>query len=223
MSGFLNKILPAAGIAVGAGVLGSYLFPETMGSMSGGLLGSNPIGTNPDGTTMFEPSTSAFSIGDLFGGSSSAKGSMWTDPTVLSSGIIAGTSLLQGLFGQQPGDMTMKDQATLDEEKRQFDASMALKEKDLAQALEIARIQAGAAGAGAGATVRAAGIASDSARRQAKANMINDSVTTQANALQIPLAARSKQMEAAQNTGVQSGIFFNSLIPNLQRPLLRGA
>lgn len=202
MSNFLKKIAPVAIGAVGAGVLGSYFFPETMGSMTGGMLGTSTA-------------TDALSAG--------AATSMWRDPSVLSAGILAGTSLLGGLFGQQEGDMTPAGQAALDEQKRQFDLTMALKQADLAQALEIAKIQAGAAGAGSGAAVSAANINRDSQLRQAKAQLINAGAQQKSQALQIPLAARSEQAERAQNTGTQSGIFYNNLMQGMQAPALSRA
>lgn len=202
MSSFLKKIAPAAGIAVGAGLLGSYFFPETMGAATGGIFGSSTPAVNS---------------------LSKETASIWANPTVLSSGILAGTSLLSGMFGQQEGDITEAGQAALDEQKRQFDLTMALKQADLAQALEIAKIQAGAAGAGSGAAVSAANINRDSQLRQAKASLINNAAQQKSQALQIPLAARSEQAERAQNTGTQSGAFFNNLMQGLQTPALSRA
>lgn len=215
---FLKKILPVAGGAIGAGILGSFLFPQTTSMLTGGLLGS---------------STGTGAFGDLFGSSLSSAGaaaggaqaasSIWSNPTVLSSGILAGTSLLSGLFGTNSDEDAIKlKEAELAENARQFDATLALKQADLAQAIEIAKIQAGAASAGAGAQVASANIARDSALRQARAQLIQNTATQKGQALQIPLVARGQQADKAQTTGLQSGQFFNMLIPSLQRPALQG-
>lgn len=217
---FLDKIKKPALMLGGAALLGSYFFPETTFGATGGLLGTDPMSAG--GSSFIGPL--------LSGGTAAATGgaSIWANPTVLSSGILAGTSLLTGLFGssaEEDNAQLMRDK--LDEEKRQFDATLALKQSDMAQAIEIAKIQAGASGAaaraGAGAQVASANIGRDSALRQARASVIQNAATQKSQALQIPLAARGEQAERAQNTGLQSGIFFNSLIPNLQRPALRGA
>ncbi len=66
-----------------------------------------------------------------------------------------------------------------------FNATMALKQQDLAQALEIARIQAGAAGAGskalAGAQVAAARIAQATALKDLKERALNDALSGKLN------------------------------------------
>lgn len=198
--GFFDKVfdkdvLLPVGLAVGGTALGSFLFPETFGSITGGLLGSS--------------STAAPAVG-----AEVASNSVFSNPSVLSAGILAGTSLLSNLFGSS--DQEELAQQTLAENQRQFDEELALKRESLAQALEIAKLQAGGAGSGAAA-------ARDAALRTAKMQVIGQAAGLKSQALQIPLAARSKQADMAQNTGVQSGMFFNSLIPNLQRPALQAA
>lgn len=201
---FLSSIAKPLSIGIGAAALGSLLFPQTTSMLTGGLLGSDT------GTGLLS------GLGATGAGQSS---SIWTNPTVLSSGILAGTSLLSGLFGSSAEDAAADlAQQRLDEEKRQFDAQLALKQADLAQALEIAKIQASASRAGS----NGASIAAAAALKQAKANALGQAAQNKMTALQIPLAAIANQSAAAQTAGAQSGSFFNGLIPSLQRPALRG-
>lgn len=196
--GFWSDIAKPVGIGLGATALGSILFPQTAASLTGGVLG------NSQGTGLFSGSGDA-------GGSS-----VWSNPTVLSSGILAGTSLLSGLFGSSAEeDAYAIQQANLAEEQRQFDLRMELEKAQLAQALEIAKLQA-SAGSGA------AGAAAAAQRAIAKSNAIGDAANMKAQALQIPLGALQNLSNAAQTTGVKSGEFFNSLAPTLMAPALRG-
>lgn len=210
MASFFDKIAKPLGIGLGAAALGSVLFPQTTSMLTGGLFGSDT------GTGLLSGGGAGGAAQYFMPGGAPEAESIWRNPTVLSSGILAGTSLLSGLFGtdQEEANLALK-QAALDEEKRQFDAKMGLEKDQLAQAIEIARIQAGSAG-------RAAGISAAAQRAIAEANAIQNAATTKAQALQIPLASREKQAEAAQNTGVQSGAFINALTPTLIRPMLRG-
>lgn len=204
MGSFLNKIVKPLGLAVGATVLGSYLFPQTTASLTGGLFGD------------------ANGVGALsgIGGASAAgagTGSIWNNPTVLSSGILAGTSLLSNLFGSSAEeDQAKLNQQQLEEQKRQFDQKLILEREQLAQALQIAKIHAGSAGAGAGA-------AASAQRAIAKSNAIGQAAALKAQVMQVPLQARAHQAEAAQNTGAQSGAFFNNLSASLQQPALRAS
>lgn len=193
----MGSLAKSLGIGIGAAALGSFLFPETASYITGGLVGSSGASSTADAL--------------------SKSSSIWSDPTVLSSGILAGTSLLSGLFGSSSQDEL--NQAQLAEEKRQFDLTMALKQADLQQALEIAKLQAGAS-RGGGDTGRSASIAANAALKQARANLIAKGAEQKAQAMQLPLAARNNQSNAAQTTGTQSGMFFNNLIANLQRPAL---
>ncbi len=215
--GGLSKILKPVGIGLGAAALGSYLFPQTMSSITGGLLGSSAtpsaassvlgdidIDINGDGLI------GENAIGDILNKSSP---SIWSNPTVLSSGILAGTSLLGGLFGSSAEDELA--QASLEEQKRQFDAKMALEQAQLAQALEIAKLRGGGGG-GNGAAVNAQ-------LRIAKANLRNQVNENKAQAMQMPLQYLGNQAAAAQNTGAQQGTFFNNMAQILQSPALRRA
>lgn len=191
--GFLSDILKPVGIGVGAAALGGLLFPETVGSLTGGLFGASAAD----------------------GGSS-----IFSNPTVLSSGILAGTSLLSGLFGSSSEeDQLALQQSTLEEQRRQFDEKMKLEAQQLAQALQIAKINASASG---GAS-NAAGITARTNRDIAKASAIGNAASQKADALQIPLKARENQIAAAQTTGSQSGQFFNQLMQGLQAPALVAA
>lgn len=201
---FLSSIAKPLGIGIGAAALGSLLFPQTTSMLTGGLLG------NDTGTGL---------LSGLGATGASQSSSIWSNPTVLSSGILAGTSLLSGLFGSSAEDAAADlAQQRLDEEKRQFDAQLALKQQDLQNAIEIAKIQASASRAGS----NGASIAAAAALKQAKANALGQAAQNKMTALQIPLAAIANQSAAAQTAGAQSGQFFNSLIPSLQRPALRG-
>ena len=161
-----------------------------------------------------------FITGIFDGGSSAASGgsSIWSNPTVLSSAILAGTQLVSGLFGSSSEEEAAQQQA--DEQKRQFDATLALKQADLAQALEIAKLQIAARGGGGDG---GAGAARDAALRQARANAIGQAAQMKIAGMKLPLEAMQAQSEAAQQTGQSSGQFFNSLIPNLEAPALSRA
>lgn len=205
--GGLSKLVKPLGIGLGAAALGSLLFPQTASMMTGGVLGSDS-GTgllSGMGTSTALPATMQSS-------------SVFSNPTVLSAGILAGTSLLSGLFGSNSQDEA--SQAALEENQRQFDATMAYKQAEMAQALELAKMQLAAGGRSGGDG--GAGIAAATALKQARANAIQNAAQQKISALQIPLAARANQMQAAQTTGAQSGDFFASIIPSLQRPALRG-
>lgn len=145
-------------------------------------------------------------------GSNPATSSIFSNPSVVSSGILAGTSLLSGLFGDSGDDINY---AQLEEQKRQADLDMAYKTAALAQALEIAKMQAASQGGGG----NGAGVAAQ--LKIARANAIANNTAQKAEAMQIPLAARSQQAQTAQNTGTQSGAFFNNLISLLQAPAIR--
>lgn len=206
---------------VGAGLLAAYLFGGSGSAAAGGDTLDAGIGATGSGWTDQD-------YGSLFGGTDTGLGanvpsSIWSNPQVVSSGILAGTSLLGGLFGgSAEEDAKQLSEAQLAEQQRQFDAKLELEKAQMAQALQIAQINAGAARAGAGSAAASANIARDTALRQARANAIGQATEMKTQALQLPAAARLNQSNAAQNTGAQSGLFFNSLIPNLQRPALRG-
>lgn len=216
MGGTFDKILKGAGIAVGAAALGGYLFPETMGSLTGGLFGSaNPGAYGPGGSDL---NMFGFNVGSTAaagaGAAGGAAGGIFSNPTVLSSAILAGTSLLSGAFGSD------LEQDKFDLAKQESEAAMQLArdklqlDKDqLAQALEIAKIQAGAAGSAASA-------ARDTQLRIARSNARQNMTGMKYNLRQAPILAREGQRDAATTTGVQSGNFFNTLIPNLQRGAL---
>jgi hypothetical protein len=142
--------------------------------------------------------------------------SIWSNPNVLSAGILAGTSMLSNLFGGSSADDLASQQFT--ESQRQFDADMAYKQAALAQQLAIAQLgQGGGGGGGDGG----AGIAARTQRDIAKANLIDKSADKKIAALQMPLEYKTNQINAAQTTGTQSGAFFNNLMAGLQRPALR--
>lgn len=202
--GFFDKIAKPAGLLLGGAALGGMLFPETFGGLTGGLFGASQ--NTPGQTNLL-----GFGVGSAEGAAGS---SVFSNPTVLSAAILSGTSLLSGLYGSSSADEL--SQAQLEEEKRQFDAKLALEREQLAQALEIAKIQAGGAGSGAGAAAAAQ-------LKIAKANAIKSAAENKAVALQLPLAGRKAKTEAAQTTGIQSGAFFNQLIPGLQRGALAAA
>lgn len=200
------------GIGIGATLLGAYLFGGGGSSLFGG--GASNIG----------PVASGVDYGAMISGAGPGATSIFSNPMVLSSGIMAGTSLLSGLFGSNAqADATKLDQAALAEKQREADMQNALAEKQLAQQLIIAKMQAGAASAGSGAAARAAGITAAANKSIAKASAIGNAASGKAAALQIPLAARAAQANAAQTTGVQSGAFFNNLMQNLQAPAMRAA
>lgn len=201
--GGLSKILGGAAAVGGAALLGSYLFPSTTSSLTGGLLGSS--GSN------IGPLTSG--IGHLDLGSQAS--SIFSNPTVLSSGILAGTSLLGGLFGNSADEAALKAQQELAD--KQFQANLALKQQELAMQLEIAKLNAASRGGDGGA-----GAAVSAQLKIAKNAAIAANAAQKAQALQIPLQY-DKRAETTQNTGAQSGSFFNNLTQLLQAPALRGA
>lgn len=211
MSDFLKKIAPVAGV-LGAAALGSYLFPETTFSMTGGMLGSMG-GAGANGAL-----TATDLMAQPYMTDAGGLGSIFSNPTVLSSGILAGTSLISGLFGSD-SDMSEYQTASLAEQQRQFDAELALKQAQLAQALEIAKIQS-AAGGGAS---NAASITAKTNRDIARANAIGNATSMKGEALQIPLKAMENQINAAQTTGIESGRFFNALMQGLQAPAMKRA
>ena len=152
------------------------------------------------------------SISSLFSGpagqaagtaTSAATGSIWSDPTFLSSALIAGTSLLSGLFGSSAED----EQSALARDK--FDWEKQKYDEQMAQALEIAKLQASGGGA-----------ARDAALRQTRAQLMQANAEQQAGAMQLPLAARTRQSAAAQATGEQSGQLYAQLASSLQQPAL---
>lgn len=201
---FFSKLIKPAAIIGGSAILGSYLFPETTSYLTGGMLGSDAAGAGASGA----------SYGDMLGKAAGTSSSIWSNPTVLSSGILAGTSLLTNLFGPNTEQATIDlNKASLAEKQREFDQNQELEKAQLAQALEIAKLQSGAAG-------RAAGITAAANKSIAKANLIANAASEKAKALQLPLVARKNQSDAAQTTGAQSGAFFNQLMAGLQRPAL---
>lgn len=206
--GGLSKILGGAAAVGGAALLGSYLFPSTTSSLTGGLLGST-------GTTGIGPVASGTDYAAMLGDVSPQASSIFSNPTVLSSGILAGTSLLGGLFGNSADEEARA--AAEAEAKRQFDAKLALEQAQLLQNLEIAKINAAARGGGGGN-----GAAVSAQLKIAKNAAIAANAAQRAQAMQIPLQY-DKRAETAQNTGAQSGSFFNNLTQLLQAPALRGA
>ncbi len=197
----LSKFLKPAAIVGGSALLGSYFFPETMGSVTGGMLGTSATDTPKDST------------------------SIWSNPTVLSSSILAGTSLLSGLFGSGSQEEMQQEQfdATLAQRQAEFAANQTLEREQLAQALEIAKLQAGASGAGAAASRANAASARDAALRQAKMQAIMNAAGMKSQAIQLPVAAIGEQAAAAQTTGIQSGNFFSNMMQSLQQPALARA
>lgn len=196
MTGFLDKITS----------YGSYAGPDAS-SFGGGSTADAGAGGFLSG---------------LFGGGGGD--SIWSNPTVLSSAILAGTSLFSGLFGNDSGEMEQKQyEATLAENQRQFDAKMALEQQQLAQSIELAKIQAGAAGAGASASRANAAAARDAALRQAKIQAIGEATKLKSQALTLPLEYMNEQARVAQNAGAQSGGYFSNMMQSLQQPALRSA
>lgn len=158
----------------------------------------------------------------FFGGAADGAGkgggdSIWSNPTFLSSALIAGTQLVSGLFGSSAEEEALASKNS--ETARQFDAELAFKEKELAQRMAIAQLQAGGGGGGGGGASAAAA----AALKQGKSAAIGNAAANKSAALQIPLAAMKDQTEAAQLTGKASGDFFNTLVGNMQRPALSRA
>lgn len=218
MSGLSKLLGPALAIG-GSALLGSYLFPETTSYMTGGLMGSAGSGIAPNlsASQNIGPLTSGIGNLDLSSLSTPAAASIFSNPTVLSSGILAGTSLLSGLFGGSAEEEANK--IALAEQQRQFDAKLALEQAQMAQALEIAKINAASRGGGGGGN----GAAVSAQLKIAKANLANQYAQQKVQAKQIPLEAMANQMNAAQTTGIQSGANFNALAQILQNPALRSA
>jgi predicted esterase len=152
----------------------------------------------------------------MLSGAGPTASSIFQNPTVLSSGIMAGTSLLSGLFGGQAEEDALKQQQALNQQ--QFDAEMAYKQAALAQALEIAKINA--AGGGGGGSNQGAAIAAQ--LKIAKAKAIENAAAMKGAAMQLPLQYDNRAA-TAQNTGAQSGAYFNNLAQILQAPALRSA
>lgn len=210
--GFLSKIGKPLGLAIGGAALGGMLFPETFGGLTGGLFGQSQIAGQETTRNLF-----GFDVGTLGTAASEGGGGIFSNPTVLSSAILAGTSLLSGIYGStDEEDVLALKQAELAEQQRQFDAKLALEREQLAQALEIAKIQASGAGSGAGAAAAAQ-------LKIAKANLIKSAADSKAKALELPLLARKSQTEASQLTGKTSADQFNALANILQQPALRAA
>lgn len=230
----LSKILGGAGLALGAAALGGYFFPETASSITGGLFGAEQIGQGVDGSTIYQPNSYnifGYDIGGSGGGAASVLGGgggnagggggsgFFSNPQVLSSAILAGTSLVSGLFGSDSEDKKLK----LAENQQAFENQLALDKlalakDELAQRLELAKLGGGGGGGGAAA---AAKIQADTQKRIARAQLIGESSKNRAQAMQAKVSAREGQKDAAQLTGARSGDFFNQLIPNLQRGALR--
>jgi len=212
---FWSKLVKPVGIGLGAAALGSILFPETTGMLTGGLLGSS---ASP-GVGGIGPVADGSKYADMLNGGAS----IWSNPTVLSAGILAGTSLLGGLFGPEASQaeyLREQSEANAAEAKRQFDAELAYKQAALAQAKEIAMIQAGAARSASSGAGAAAKIAADAMLKKAKSDAIMQAGSMKSQALQIPLAAIDNQAKTAQNTGAQANSFFGTLASTLATPAL---
>lgn len=226
----LNKILAGTGLALGAMALGGYLFPETMGSLTGGMVGASTpgayapggsessflgMGLSGVGSAATEGATAAqlAAIGST-GAQAGTLGSLFSNPSLLSAALLSGTSLISNVFGSDLEEEKFEYQKEQNEEAKALNAEQLAWEKEKFYAsLEAQKAAAGAA-SGAAAAAR------DAALRQARAQAIQNNAQMKMNAMLVPLEARRRQAEAAQNTGSQSGLFFNSLIPQLQRPAL---
>lgn len=222
---FWSKIVGPAATIFGASQLASILFPETLGFLS--VFG--PSTPQVTGFTGVGPIANGAQYADLINGGTAAA-SVWSNPTVLASGILAGTSLLGGLFGPEAQNQDfLRQQATENaaEAKRQFDAKLAFEQAKLQQeaALQAQAIeaQAGAAAAAAKAQVEAAGIAADASKKNTLSAQIGQNAGLKGQALQIPLQARNNQSEAATSTGANAGNFFTNLVVGMQRPALQAA
>lgn len=201
MGNGLSKLLLGAGLAAGAYYGGSYLFPETFGATA--TSGIGPVASGTD-------------YANMLGTGGTAASSIFSNPTVLSSGILAGTSLLGGLFGNSAEEAALAQQQAIAD--KQFNAEMEFKKAQLAQQLEIAKLQLAAGGGGGGGN----GAAVAAQLKIAKNQAIAANAAQKAQALQIPLQF-DKRAETTQNTGAQSGSFFNNLTQLLQAPALRSA
>lgn len=197
MGNGLSKILGIGAGLAGAYYGGSYLFPETFGATAANI---GPVASGAEYANMLD---------------AGSKASVFSNPTVLSSGILAGTSLLGGLFGSSAEEEALKQQQALTQQ--QFDAEMAYKQAALAQALEIAKINAASGGGGGGN-----GAAVAAQLKIARANAIANNAAQKAEAMKLPLQFDNRAA-TAQNTGAQSGSFFNNLAQLLQAPALRSA
>ena len=110
----------------------------------------------------------------IFGGATSGAtnaatggGDSWA--SIVPSLIAAGSSAVHDYTTPEPERDYSNTQAA-------FDANMAYKRDDMAQAMEIARMNAASGNAGAGATVRAAQIAAETARRALKEKAVADAL-----------------------------------------------
>ncbi len=207
MGNGLAKLL--GGLALGAGAYygGSALLG---GSDASGLSVSNPGGN-------IGPTTSGIQALGL--APESTASSIFSNPTVLSSGILSATSLLGGLFGNSATEDA--NALTAEEAKRQFDAKLALEQAQLAQNLEVAKLQLAARGGGGGGGGNGAAVAAQ--LRIAKNNAIAQNAAQKIAALQLPGEMGQARIGTAQNTGAQSRAGFNQMASILQAPALRSA
>ena len=137
---------------------------------------------------------------------------LFTEKTI-PSWLQAGQMLIGGLTAPDPYRPYGETQAA-------FEANNALKQQQLAQELEIAKMQASAAGAGSGAAVAAARIAQQTALKQLKEKALADSLSAQLDymktASQSGQGAAQLASEAQQNLGQQARLGYQNAAQILQ-------
>lgn len=103
--------------------------------------------------------------------------------------------------------------------KAGFDAQMAFEKDKLAQSLEIARMNAAAGGAGAGAALKAAQLQYDAAMKQLKEKYLADSLALQlqgqGQSAQAQQGAANTAVTAAQNLGETGRLGFQNAAQGL--------
>lgn len=196
MSSFLHKALPYLGAAGGI-YLGSQMFPETFGSISGGLVGSSAAAG---------PTTKGFFDG--------------INPTIASAGIFAATTLFSGLFGQN------LDETKMDDARRQFEEDLAFRKEQAAQNKELALAQIAASGRSSNAAAGAAKRQADVQLAGQRATAVGNAADRKAAALKdlpgVIAAGRAGQANQAQATGASGQQAFRNYISAIQAPLIGG-
>lgn len=115
--------------------------------------------------------------------------SLWSDPTLWSAVISAGAGLANSYFSQKSNKNTAEQYA--EQQAEALKAAAILKEKEIAAQKEVAELYSGA-------TVKAAMLQAESAKKNTLANLYN-------NWAEISQKASQAEGEAAQNIGMMVG------------------
>ena len=163
-------------------------------------------------------------IGDFLGGIGDSLSGAVNSQGFWPAAIVAGGSLLNNLFNS-PEDYSGQQLAL---QRDKFESDKALQQQQLAQALEIAKLQLAARGDGGAGSALAAARLADATRRKElqeaqKQNRLQNALA--AAKMKQPELLTSAYGQAINQTG-QAGATnvnaFGQLVQALQNPLLRG-